>query len=106
MPHNCQTSLLSAIDFPHIFFSFSAYLLLGSKVKVSFGITVFCLHCFRVANKTNHLVNSALSSDDLSPDTRLIFINIIGFAANWEKQFNPSQTSNMPFHLNAQETIE
>lgn len=43
----------------------------------------------------------ALILDDLDPSTALILANAVYFKGNWAHKFNPKNTFDRPFHINA-----
>lgn len=58
-----------------------------------------------VEDKTNRKIKDLISQDSLSSDTRLVLLNAIYFKGNWKKQFNSQFTSDQPFHISEETTV-
>lgn len=58
-----------------------------------------------VAAKTRHMIPQIISSDALSPDTRLILMNAIYFKGEWAKPFEAGETRDEPFTLLSGSTV-
>ena len=60
-----------------------------------------------VENKTNNLIKDLISPDNIDPAlTRLILTNAIYFKGIWTVQFDEENTTDRPFNLASDETIE
>ena len=54
-----------------------------------------------VADQTGDEIQNLIAPGDLTPTTRLVLVNAIYFQGNWENAFDPSLTSDQPFHVDA-----
>ncbi|XP_072936095.1 antichymotrypsin-2-like isoform X1 [Epargyreus clarus] len=59
-----------------------------------------------VESKTNERIKDLLSSDSLNEDTRLVFVNALYFKGTWQKQFEPHNTIEQPFHIDNEKTVD
>ncbi|CAH0699095.1 unnamed protein product [Spodoptera exigua] len=59
-----------------------------------------------VESQTNEKIKDLLSSDSVDSDTRLVLINALYFKGTWQKQFDPQNTMNQPFHITADSSVE
>ncbi|KAF9419262.1 hypothetical protein HW555_004189 [Spodoptera exigua] len=59
-----------------------------------------------VESQTNEKIKDLLSSDSVDSDTRLVLINALYFKGTWQKQFDPQNTMNQPFHTTADSSVE
>ncbi len=55
-----------------------------------------------VAEKTGDLIQDLIPPGGLPASTRLVLVNAIYFQGKWASAFDPSQTTNQPFHVDAQ----
>jgi serpin B len=54
-----------------------------------------------VADQTGDEIQNLIPPSDLTPATRLVLVNAIYFQGNWASAFDPSQTSDQPFNIDA-----
>jgi serpin B len=60
-----------------------------------------------IENKTHNLIKNLISAGDIDPIfTRLILTNAIYFKATWQIQFDEKNTSEKPFELSDEESID
>jgi serine protease inhibitor len=59
-----------------------------------------------VSGKTKGKIKDAIPPGMLGRDSRLILVNAIYFKGAWKTQFNPMNTRNSAFHLNAEQSVE
>lgn len=52
-----------------------------------------------VEDNTGQKIRDIIPPDAFNPDTRMALVNAIYFKADWQDQFDPNVTSDMPFHL-------
>jgi serine protease inhibitor len=55
-----------------------------------------------VAEKTGDLIQDLIPQGGLPANTRLVLVNAIYFQGKWASAFDPSQTTDQPFHVDAQ----
>ncbi|XP_071872233.1 antichymotrypsin-2-like [Bombus fervidus] len=51
-----------------------------------------------VEQNTNNLIKELINAEMLSDTTRLVLVNAIYFKGQWKEKFDPTLTSDMPFH--------
>lgn len=59
-----------------------------------------------VEQQTNDKIKDLLSSEAVSPDTRLILVNAVYFKGDWKKPFEESKTEKKPFHVTQNKKID
>jgi serpin B len=59
-----------------------------------------------VESKTKHKIRDLIKPDVLTELTRLVLTNAIYFKGQWEQQFKPADTKNMPFYIRPGESKE
>ncbi|CAH2267161.1 antichymotrypsin-2-like isoform X3 [Pararge aegeria] len=59
-----------------------------------------------VESKTNNKIKELLTSDCLNEDTRLVLVNALYFKGQWSKQFDRNNTSDQPFYINEETTVD
>nr|XP_034824065.1 antichymotrypsin-2-like isoform X4 [Maniola hyperantus] len=76
--------------------------------KVNFGDAAAAANLINqwVESKTNKKIKDLITSDCLNEDTRLVLVNALYFKGTWSKQFDPNNTSDQPFYINAQTTVD
>lgn len=52
-----------------------------------------------VAMRTKSQIHNMLDADTLNSDTQMVIINAIQFKGDWEMPFNPSDNTNLLFHM-------
>lgn len=52
-----------------------------------------------VSDQTAERIPELLNPGDVGGSTRLVLVNAIYFLADWQKEFEPGETSDRPFHL-------
>jgi serpin B len=58
-----------------------------------------------VSARTEKRIKDLFSADALSADTRLVFANAIYFKGQWQQQFDPQQTTDRPFKVQADREV-
>ncbi|XP_032688636.1 antichymotrypsin-2-like isoform X2 [Odontomachus brunneus] len=51
--------------------------------------------------KTNNRINNIVTPEDLDDSTALVLANAVYFKGKWAKEFDPKNTEDRPFHINA-----
>jgi len=59
-----------------------------------------------VENQTSGLIKDLITEDAIDPLTALILTNAIYFKGIWKTQFDPVNTTNRPFEISAEKTVE
>ncbi|XP_012147529.2 alaserpin isoform X3 [Megachile rotundata] len=54
-----------------------------------------------VEQNTNNRIKDIISPDDLDESTAMVLVNAVYFKGQWKKKFDPENTKNRPFHINA-----
>ncbi|GAB1862620.1 Neuroserpin [Camponotus japonicus] len=67
----------------------------SQQVQAADTINTWC------KEKTNNRIDNIIQADDLDPSTALILANAVYFKGNWAHKFDPKNTVDRPFHINA-----
>nr|XP_012147539.1 PREDICTED: antichymotrypsin-2-like isoform X12 [Megachile rotundata] len=54
-----------------------------------------------VEQNTNNRIKDIISPGDLDESTAMVLVNAVYFKGQWKKKFDPENTKNRPFHINA-----
>ncbi|CAH0722510.1 unnamed protein product, partial [Brenthis ino] len=76
--------------------------------KIDFGNSVNAAKLINdwVEGKTNGKIKDLISKDSLDDDTRLVLLNAIYFKGTWKKKFQPEHTTDQPFYIDEENTVD